>query len=385
MESSSNFHHHLVNKDFIEELKQKYYELFKRLYGPCGSALLLRNNGGEDFHILSSKLCIEQISFKHPVANLISAVVKAQNDIYGTHGSFVALLSSGLLFRLLNLDMQQSSMIAISQSIIEFVEQFLCSNNMAISHKLNYSNLDDLIPFVKSLLSSKVNYSLSEIEKNQLFHLIAKLFVEILPSNERSCELNSFHIMSLEGVPSSLSDIKPGLLYREIDENDCIYQRIATNFSQKSNYKIALFNCPMAKESPDGLSLKEDSYVLLNQSLIDNLSRFLGKNCVKIIANQKFIDPIVKFELERVGFLVLESLGTRLMKSLQKMSDGIPFDVFNPSTDDGRFGYVGSLSSVEIHNKRFVLLSPSYGRGAATLCLGGLNRHVTLHLEVSRS
>ncbi|KAF2355495.1 Chaperonin Cpn60/TCP-1 family [Trinorchestia longiramus] len=445
--------HSLKEPDLCELLRQ-YYALLLGLRGPRGGTLLLQHSGGLDSFINSSSDLIKKIQPFHPCLKFINAVMEAQVSAYGSHGLYCGLLISALLRELLLLtqDVPQSILREVADGLANKVIAH-CSEPISV---LNLSNLHQMLSFLGTCLDSKA-LGLNASEKD---HLRATVLEAFLMSVSESGDVRGFGEIAITIAPGRLpveASAFKGVLYRHHRFQELSMARIigkleSSRISYKMNaqtseisprergvssnvrpseppLKSISHNKMLTRYSHNIFSELHDSSIrllLFNvmleftntktecvkyagnmscSSLFDlevskKLCRFIKQEGIRILACQKVVSESITFELERLGVLVLERLGTSLTASLEKLSSCRSLSDLSLLDTDlqpcsgtghthcscplmGTIGRVDSVQQLHLPGGQYLLIQNTASQlPVVTLLLPALCAHVAENLKV---
>lgn len=351
--------HSLLNLSFASMLAQ-YRKLLFSAYGPKGGTLLITNSVGRSTLASSSVDITKQLSFGHPCAKYINALISAQNASCGLSGLYTGILCVRLLEEALCCE-GNTPHYAIADVCEWIIDQLL--TQMAqfpdqVVIDIDIGDIQQVSSFVKTILGSKTNLNLTKAEMDNLSIQIVRAFLKSIPDEGLTTKFGHVNVLQ-EGPPGSDARVFEGLLYREPEFDTNLSKKIA---QLPKVINVLLFAVPL---SPDvekssllwtGTYSKEESFI--NNLVVCLLSILKDKN-VHVLANQKYIHPAIKFELERKGCIVLERLGTIATDSLIKLSGCQAVTSVSNLKQEAANAVLGKLSSIQyvrLRGKNYLLL-----------------------------
>ncbi|MPC66965.1 McKusick-Kaufman/Bardet-Biedl syndromes putative chaperonin [Portunus trituberculatus] len=356
---------HSVNHPSCLSMLSSYRKLLLSAYGPKGCSVLISNAVGREALVSSSSEIVKELSFAHPTTKYINALISAQNSSCGLNGLYTGLLCVGLLEEALKCEEEMSHPIVsyVSEWIIsQFIEQ-LDQFPSQVVMELDIEEMDQVVSFVKTIIGAKSSLGLTKSEASDLSINIVRAFLKSIPSEYMHNGFGHVSIATQEEGPSSPGAIFEGLLYRNPD----ISLNRVEEIGALGEIRVLLFTVALSyiEETTSvawgGPGTKEDNFGSL---VLASLMSVLKKRNISIIANQKPVHPVLKFELERTGCLVLERLGTSATESLIRVSgcrsvsnlSNLPGEL-----NDAVLGILTSTQNVVLNNKNYILLNNSEG------------------------
>ena len=191
-----------------------------------------------------------------------------------------------------------------------------------------------------------------------------------LESVSKSGSFGQVVVTTHVGRPTSEAKVLNGVLYKLHDPCTKIISLIREKQEMQDpahQFRVVLFNIPLSFKKSEVFLLKysgqisSEAYKVI---VVKKLCAFVKRSGIDVIANQKYIDEEIKFELQRNGVLVLERLGTTLTEAVRHLTGCFEvsnvdwlFDQQQPSLAEGFIGTVGCVSLVEIGKGKYVHLA----------------------------
>uniref|UniRef100_A0A0P4WSX8 Uncharacterized protein n=1 Tax=Scylla olivacea TaxID=85551 RepID=A0A0P4WSX8_SCYOL len=356
---------HSVGHPSCLSMLASYRKLLLSAYGPKGSSVLISNAVGREALVSSSSEIVKELSFAHPTTKYINALISAQNSSCGLNGLYTGLLCVGLLEEALKCEEEMPHPIVscVSEWIISQLVEQLDKFPPQVVMELDIGEMDQVVSFVKTIIGAKSCLGLTKSEANDLSIIIVRAFLKSIPGEYIHNGFGHVSITAQEEGPSSPGAIFEGMLYRNPDVSLNRVEEIGA----LSEIRVLLFTVALSytEETTSvawgGPGTKEDNFGSL---VLVSLMSILKKRNISIIANQKPVHPVLKFELERVGCLVLERLGTSAAESLIRVSGCRGVSNLNNlpgELSDAVLGTLTSAQNVVFNNKNYILLDNSEG------------------------
>lgn len=382
--------HQIRDPSFINELENTYHHLLISNYGPNNKLTLIRNSASNDFLTSSSKTLLEQLSFFHPCFKFINALINAQLKAYGVYGLYVGAFASSLLFRSLKME---SSIISnrVARDISEWIQasflERLHKEIEKISFKLDIGKLDHILSLVRGIVYSKSYYDISLNEKEHISLKIVEAFLKSIPEGD-SKEFGKVLILPMERPSSLDSFLVDGILHSASDSSKEELEEKLDKISS-DNLKMIIFTVPLSPDLDEKSLIDWRSQASYEEAfighLLNKLKSILRQKGVNVIANQKFIHPALKFDLEKNGFFVIERLGTVATNFLLGMRPCYP--VANLAemelVGDKHIVPLTAIKVTSITDKIYLNILPLSTRLTTTFILTGINIHANEYLKVS--
>ncbi|KAG0693509.1 McKusick-Kaufman/Bardet-Biedl syndromes putative chaperonin [Chionoecetes opilio] len=364
------FCHSVTHPSYLSMLAS-YRKLLLSAYGPKGSSVLISNAVGREALVSSSSEIIKELSFAHPTTKYINALISAQNSSCGLNGLYTGLVCVRLLEEALRCeeDMLHPLVSCISEWIISQLMEQLNQFPAQVVMELDIGDMDQVVCFVKTIIGAKRCLGLTHSEANDLTINIVRAFLRSIPGEYMPGGFGHVSITAQEDGPSSPGGIFEGVLYRNPDVSLTKVEEVGA----RGEIWLLLFNVALSYTEETatvvwgGPGTKEESFGSL---VLASLMSVLKKRNISIVANQKSVHPVIKFELERAGWLVLERLGTSATEALVRVSGCRAVGTLNNlpgELNDAVLGTLTSLQNVAFNNRDYILLDHSKGCVATLL------------------
>jgi McKusick-Kaufman syndrome protein len=310
--------------------------------------------------------------------------MKSQINTYNDHGLYTGILITSLLEQILSHHIGLS--VPAAAGVIGQLNSTLGSlfDLTCIKLKVDFSTVKQLLPLVKSVLSSKPLCGLTGAEIQDLQLCIVKGFLQT--TNKTVGDI----IVECTEASEMKSQLFPGILY-QINCDD-----ISTVLHQKCNrsgcMSLLLFNVMLTGEETSKISenrgvklerpKNDDSFVKAALTLFEQIAELH----IDIVACQKVVHPTLSLYLKRKGILLLDRMGTELAHAVEKLSGAAPISSIRHCPHDADClrslcGTVEALRLVEQGQKCYVLLQKT-DSSVATLVARAPNEEATMELKV---
>ncbi|XP_068226908.1 molecular chaperone MKKS-like [Palaemon carinicauda] len=351
--------HSLLNLSFTSMLAQ-YRKLLMSAYGPKAGTLLITNAVGRSTLASSSVDITKQLSFAHPCAKYINALISAQNTSCGLSGLYTGILCVRLLEEALCCEGNTPHYVIadVCEWIIDQLLTQMAQFPDQVVIDMDIGDIQQVSSFVKTILSSKASLNLTKAEMDNFSIQIVRAFLKSIPEEGFTTKFG--HVNVLQGPPGSDARVFEGLLY-SLPEFDTNFSKKITQLPKVIN--VLLFAVPLSPDVGKDINLlwtgsysKEESFII---NLVFYLLSILRDKDVHVLANQKYIHPAIKFELERKGCIVLERLGTVATDSLMKLSGCQAVTNLSDLKQETSSAVLGKLSSIQhlgLRGKNYILL-----------------------------
>lgn len=353
--------HSLRDPAFLSMLR-KYRKLLLSAYGPKGGSILISNSAGRESLACSSNEIIQQLSFFHPCVKYINALISAQNAACGLHGLYTGILCARLLEEALLCedDTPHHVILEVTEWIISEVLTCLVDSPEEVVTDLDIGNMHQVTSFVKTILGAKNCLDLTKDDITDLSLNIVKAFLRSIPHEYSSSGFGHVSIVTQDESATSESKVFDGVLYRA---PDLCPQKIKKFTEGREEFNIVVFTIPLTFEEGENETVHWRGSLAKDAAFIDVflpcLLSFLRKRNVSILVSQKPVNPVIIFELERKGYLVLERLGTASTQAIVKISGCQPISSISNLQLEMNNAVLGRLTSVEcvsINEKSYLLL-----------------------------
>jgi McKusick-Kaufman syndrome protein len=352
--------------------------------GPEGGIKILTSGAGYTTFTSSSSRILNNITLSNPVCLFISQIIKSQLNDYNDHGLYTGILITSLLEKILSHRVGLS--VPAAASIIEDLSSTLTDlfDLSCIKLKVDFSTVKQLLPLVKSILSSKPTCGLTRADAQNLQLSIVKGFLQTTGKT-----MGDIILQCTEG-PEMRSQVFPGILYQ------INYDDICTVLYEKCNkmacISLILFNIMLTGEETSKISenrsiklevpKNDNSFVAETLKLFDKIVELN----IDVVACQKVVHPTLCLYLQRKGILLLDRMGTELTHAVEKLSGATPISSIKHCPQDpdhlrSLFGTVDALRLVEHGHKYYVSLEKA-GSSIVTLTAHAPNEEAAMELKV---
>ncbi|PSN34750.1 hypothetical protein C0J52_21322 [Blattella germanica] len=370
----------LDSDEFISDLRS-FRRMLSSCIGPGGGIKIIISAAGYSTFTSSSSRLLSAITVDNPVCIYINQIIKTQiNSYYNDFGLYSGVFITFLLEKMLshNIGLSTSSMIGVIEHLSSELKRILDLD--CIKLKVDFSTVKQLLPLVRSVISSK---PLCGLTKNAMLDLqinIVKGFLQTIGET-----VGKVFVECHEGSEMK-SQIFSGILYQIKFEDTTILN----NISRKQNLNVLLFNIMLTEDETmkisDYRSVKIEGPKYRNNFVEEALNLFdeAVKLDIDIVACQKVIHPSLCLHLQRKGILVLERLGTDLTMALETFSGAIPISSIKHCPTDKLCEFIGRIDCVKgLHygDKQYVSLIKQDST-IATLLVHAPNEEAASELKV---
>ena len=373
----------LDSTDFVSTLRS-FCSMLQSCVGPEGGIKILISGASYATFTSSSSRLLNNITLSNPICVFINQIMKSQINTYHDHGLYTGILITSLLKNILSHHIGLS--IPAAAGVIGQLNSTLKSlfDLSCIKLKVDFSTVKQLLPLVKSILSSKPTCGLTGAEIQNLQLSIVKGFLQTTNKTVGDVFVECTEASEMK------SQLFPGILY-QINCDD-----ISTVLHQKCNKNgcvtLVLFNIMLTGEETSkisenrGVKLKrpknDDSFVKAALKLFEQIAELH----IDIVACQKVVHPTLSLYLKRKGILLLDRMGTDLTHAVEKLSGATPISgimhcLHDPDCLRSLCGTVEALRLIESGQKFYVLLEKA-GGSIATLVAHAPNEEAAMELKV---
>ncbi|KAK3864014.1 hypothetical protein Pcinc_030275 [Petrolisthes cinctipes] len=342
---------HGVQEPAFLSMLGRYRQILSSVYGPKGASILVLTPAGREALVCSSSGIVKQVSFAHPCVKYVNAIISAQNTSCGLNGLYTGLLCVRLLEGSLRCeeDLPHAIVSSVSENIITHLLDLLAHSPGQVVMDLDIGDMNQVVSFVNTILGAKGTLDLTPQLQDALSINIVKAFLKSVPNEYSSEGFGHVAVITQEDSASIESQVFDGVLYCEPD----LQHKHIARLQGQSNIKVLLFTVALAcTEEDDSVSVrwgghgtKEENFI---HSVLPCLITTMKTRGVHVLANQKPVDPVIKFELERGGYLVLERLGSNTTQALEQVSGCTPVSSLAGLPHQLTSAILGSLTSVEL-------------------------------------
>jgi McKusick-Kaufman syndrome protein len=373
----------LDSSDFISALRS-FRRMLLSCVGPQGGIKILVSGAGYTTFTSSSSRLLNNITLSNPICLFIDQIIKSQINAYHDHGLYTGILITSLLEKVLSHEVGLS--VTQVTSIIEYLNSILMGlfDLCCIKLKVDFSTVKQLLPLVKSVLSSKPACGLTGADIQTLQLSIIKGFLQTTGKT-----LGDVIVQCTE-ASEMRSQVFSGILYQ------INYDDISPVLSQKCNKKgcisLLLFNIVLTGEGTSKIS--ENRSIKLEGPQDDNsfveealkLFEQIVELNIDVIACQKLVHPTLCLYLQRKGILLLDRMGTELTHALEKLSGATPISSIRhcPRDPDGLRSLLGTVEVLRLveQGRKFYVSLENAGSNIATLIAHAPNEEAAMELKV---
>lgn len=374
----------LDSTDFVSTLRS-FWRMLQSCVGPEGGIKILISGASYATFTSSSHRLLSNITLSNPICVFIKQIMQSQINTYGDHGLYTGILITSLLQNILShhIGLPVSAAAGIIGQLNSSLQSLF--DLSCIKLKVDFSTVKQLLPLVKSILSSKPTCGLTEAEIQNLQLSIVKGFLQT--TNKTVGDV----IVDCTEASEMKSQLFPGILYQ------INYDDISAILHEKCNkngcISLVLFNIMLTGEETSKISEKrgvklerpknDDSFVKMALKLFEQIAELH----IEIVACQKVVHPTLSLYLKRKGILLLDRMGTELTHALEKLSGATPISSIRhcPHDPDCLRSLCGTVEALRLieHGQKFYVLLEKAGSSIATLVAHAQNEEATKELKVS--
>lgn len=343
---------HSVQEPAFLSMLGRYRQVLSSVYGPRGSSILVLTPAGREALVCSSSGIVKQVSFAHPSVKYVNAIISAQNTSCGLNGLYAGLLCVRLLEEALRCeeDLPHATVSCVSEGIVTHLLDLLAHSPGQVVMDLDIGDMDQVVSFVNTILGAKSTLDLTPQARDALSINIVKAFLKSVPNEYSSEGFGHVSVITQEDCASTESRVFDGVLYREPD----LQHKHIARLQGQGNIKVLLFTVALThmEGEDDPVSVRWGGHGTKGENFICTvlpcLVTAMKARGVHILANQKPVDPVIKFELKRAGYVVLERLGTNTTQALEQVSGCTPISSLASLPHQLTSAILGTLTSVEL-------------------------------------
>lgn len=374
----------LDSTDFVSTLRS-FWRMLQSCVGPEGGIKILISGASYATFTSSSHRLLSNITLSNPICVFINQIMQSQINTYGDHGLYTGILITSLLENILSHHIGLS--VPAAAGVIGQLNSSLQSlfDLSCIKLKVDFSTVKQLLPLVKSVLSSKPTCGLTGAEIQNLQLSIVKGFLQT--TNKTVGDV----IVECTEASEMKSQLFPGILYQ------ISYDDISAILHEKCNKNgcitLVLFNIMLTGEETSKISesrgvklegpKNDDSFVRAALKLFEQIAELH----IEIVACQKVVHPTLSLYLKRKGILLLDRMGTELTHAVEKLSGATPISSIRhcPHDPDCLRSLCGTVEALKLieHGQKFYVLLEKAGSSIATLVAHAPNEEATRELKVS--
>ncbi|KAK6999728.1 McKusick-Kaufman/Bardet-Biedl syndromes putative chaperonin [Biomphalaria glabrata] len=359
----------------------KFYNLLKACAGPLGAFHMLRNGCGGHVTLTStSSRLIPVMSLSRPELKLVASSVQSHLNQYGDCGLFMACSSLYLIKASLQLDIDVATLSSLYEVFVQTLDTYMTLPDSDLWIKADFTKLDVLIAYVRSVVRSKSFATLNDHECENISQLIVTAFVESIPLSHVVAQgpiSNGVFVLGLEKRHIKESCLHHGLIieYSELSSLKGIVQlsvKTAKDFGVAGDktlmnvcIKVALVTCSLSGDLEEII----DAVYEVTQKNCDDLqnmimgrmmafSEELERLNVGLVLCQKVIHPELKTLFSSKGILYVERTGLQIIPYLQDLTGAEPIASFiQISGIRDKIGKVTTVEHLILAEKSFLLLT----------------------------
>lgn len=333
---------HCLDSPGLKKALDVFLNLLSSCAGPSGKIHVVRNSSGG--HVTFTSVCARLLAsmlVTFPELKLIVASVQSHLIQYSDCGLFMSCtclqiigssVSSGIHFHVHKL---------LLESFVQIVVDYLTSSDCTVSVSADFTNIQILLAYVKSILTSKRLLNINSSNCCKLSELVMKAFVESIPAESAHIKIHhsdGVYILDVEGLDVNESHLEHGLLLEfpdlsglggtvDLESEIGVKNSGSGEVSSDGPVKVALFTCSLSGDMEEIVDAKfevtiEQSELVENIALdkIINFCDYLEKHDVDLILCQKVIHPKIKASLRSKGILFADRLGSQKIPYLQDLT-----------------------------------------------------------------
>ena len=325
-----------------------FLDLVGSCSGPSAGVHMIRNTCGGHLTMTSdSGRLLASLSLSRQVLKLIVSSVQGHLREYGDGGKFLCFACLSLINSTLKLSGQYTNRRAfcsLNEQFVKIISKYLNSRECNVIVNADLSNVQVLLAYTKSILSTRPLLNLVDIDCNKISELIVKCFVESIPEGEENPMNEHSDGIFIVGCPfehSRESKLLKGLLL-EHPELSCVKGEVIINLmttysSCKENgrsgsssgrlIKVALVTCSMSGDLEDIVSA---TYEVTAEQAASVETLALGKwtaFCEKLafcrvglLLCQKVIHPRLKILLKAKNVMAIDRLGSAAIPYIRDLT-----------------------------------------------------------------
>lgn len=321
-------------------------DILKSCIGPNGGVQIIVTGGGISVVTSASSRLLNNYLNPNPVCVLLTQVMKSQNSSFGDYGLYIGVLVCNLLERMLKQNMmEQTTASKLLQSWCSEICNLLESNSIKLV--LDFSTVKQLIPLVKTILTSKPACGLSKKEVEALSVQIVKIFLNTVKDDFGE-------IVVVNNTQSDETESVYGLSY-QLENNDEFVRNLLEEVSKldSKGIPVLLFNIMLTHTESQGGN--EDKVVLEKEYDGLNEAKAVLEQAValgvKIIGCQKVVHDSLKFFLQRQKIILLDRLGSELCDALEKLSGAKVISALENAALCNLQSFIGTVDSASLITK----------------------------------
>ncbi|CAL1527551.1 unnamed protein product [Lymnaea stagnalis] len=371
----------------------KLLKLVTSCAGPRGKFHLLRNNCGG--HVTCTSSCsrlLPALSITRTEVKLIISSVQAHLKQHHDCGLFMACVSLHLIRSSVGKGIHVPTFSSLYELFVKQLCDYLASPHCTVCVTADFTDLQVLLAYVRSIILSKSFLTLNEKTCDSLCQLIVSAFVETIPEDSRKIRhSDGIQILGIDKMHVRNSRFVQGLLL-EYPEMPVIQGSVPLNLKtltmkevdgrecnlQPDNYvKVALMTCSLSGDAEEiidaNYEVEKDVYENLDHMILNKMESMFeefDKYDVGLVLCQKVIHPKLKGRLRTMGILFVERLGSHMIPYLQDLTGANCIRSFVVSTNFSEFfGRVQSVQHIIECDKSYIQLTqPKSSVGTLVLC-----------------
>ncbi|XP_078000918.1 molecular chaperone MKKS-like [Glandiceps talaboti] len=360
-------------------------QLFKNImsscYGPRGRIKIIQNNSGGTVTMTSmSAVLLESVSVSNPILQLVKSAVQSHLARFSDGGLFIALFTSALIEKCVQLDIPRTVCICINEFMLRQTIEYLESEECRCKIKMDFSDSNRMLNLVKGVIESKPACCLLPKEKSIISSLVLQAFLQSLagePKHSNHATIGTIQYVNIEGRPVTDSQLLPGVLFQApyLPTYKCCVSELrhVSGGPMQGLVRVALYNISMSGDSDEFVEVQYESTSGMTSSDIVvqkmlNVVEDLVKQGIGLLACQKVIHPAVKKYCRQQKILTLDRLSLTHINAVQYVTGARLLSTLHTSVTESDFGYLTNVSHKVIFGKSFLHLE-SLASNVITLIL----------------
>ncbi|GFS09066.1 McKusick-Kaufman/Bardet-Biedl syndromes putative chaperonin [Elysia marginata] len=366
--------------------------------GPNGGFHMVRNTCGGHLTMTSdSGRLLASLTLSRQVLKLLVSSVQAHLRIYGDGGKYLTFACLSLIISTVQLSGEFANyraFCALNEHFVKIVSNYLNSEDCAVCVNADLSDIQVLLAYTRSVISSRSWLNLVEDDCNKITQLIVKCFVESIPGQGQhftSQYSDGIFIVDSPFKHSRETRLLEGLLL-EHTELSCVKGEVALNLKTVSagkseentgvdtwrrQIKVAVVTCSMSGDLEDIISATYEvtsaQAVSVENLALDKWADFCDKLAlcqVGLVLCQKVIHPRLKILLKSLKVMAIDRLGSAVIPYIKDLTGAEPVVSVIADTDpENLVGYISGAQHLILNNKSYVhLTQPSASVVSLILC-----------------
>ena len=334
---------HTISSSDTHQALHRFCDLFKACAGPYGKTHAVTNMSRG--HLTVTGSCgrlLSALSISRPELKLITSAVTAHFQYWRDGGLFMIHTVCRLILLGSDIDISRHTLQSLFDTFVDIIITHFNMTGCCVKVDANLDDLNVLLAYVRSVLSSKSLLNLTDTECDLLSQCVLKAFLDSVPTEETCSKSDRVYCVTVENQHYSDSCVESGLLLlfpdkkvysgtQELQLRMCALDRNTRDLFGLHGYengiKVALISCSLSGDFEEMIQAhfevtksEEEKVQAMAVEKLLKFCEFLEETGVGILLCQKVIHPKVKAKLRSYNICFLDRLGAQAIPYVQDLT-----------------------------------------------------------------